>query len=1341
MKRITTLILLFVYQLSFGQIFFPDSSYAKPKPPANIGKRTLIGKNTFNGVQPSSFITTPIAPNAASLARNGDITANMNSGQLNVSIPLHEIKLKDFTLPISIQYGSNGLKMSEVAGWVGTGFSLSCMSVINRQVRSLPDEVTFGYNGEKPTGINVENYANNVSEIDFYPMSGYNNNALIEKGNFARGMIDNLYDSEPDMFYLSGPGIGSTFYFDNTENNVLAVGGFKTLNASQIPLSENKITGKFHIYGVNNYGNNNAKGIIKEFVIKDKQGHKYTFDYKDGSEILAEDGPEILRSNENIFNSWFLSKINTVHGNEINFTYKNRFIIHPPNFIQEDILPLDLENDPSATISVGDISYSQTRVLDIYLDKIEVNNGLGETIKFIENNEVRTDWNFSNNDLYAAEKPKSLGQIVVLKPNSDTLKTFNLEYLNAGRLLLRKVEEKSKNQSAKHVFEYFNEATVPLYYDINQSSFPEDYYGNYNGILSPNLVPTYETTIVDNWLSLNVTGTNKTPSLNFAKTGVLKSVTYPTGGKVTFDYELNSVIDSTVSENNSICQYANNLVINETLIANKSIVRIGSKVAYISKNIEIPESVDIERSCITIETDFGLGGVNASSDVYGTVMLTDENGVILFEKSFTSSQSINETQFSSFSKTFTLPFIVTNIRDRRKLQLHAKIEFEESSPSLLPSNFSKIKILVNEGTELINNRAKLINTGGLRLKEQIFMPNGLNLTGANFKSYNYSSNNSNTSGTSISPIKNTQNIVMTYLANSNNGNNSFYNSTFASKVSAGSFLPVVNQNGNPVYYDQIEEKVGGFDNLGNKIFLGSSLNNFIPYWEAPEIFTSITFGKLQTFAPNVNFSWKRGSPVEIKQKDKTGNLSSISKNKYDTKKYKLYSKKAIKIIPYWLIKYQNNGIFEPLKFNSNPYGQATGSHELTNSINQTNIDASNPLGNTTTIEVNYNHPTRLQMTSSTTTDSKNQTLKTEYKYPYDFTDPASTSMTNKNIISPILQETQTRGTEHIMTKSTEYETFGSYQLPKKITSKIGDDATGTVEAVFNSYDSRANPTSITDVAGNTQTITYYDTAGLLDQPHTISIGNSVLNNYEYEPLIGLKKMTDINGKILNYNYDGFNRLKSVTDQNNLIVANYCYNYAGQTVDCATLNQTGKITGPGLDLIDFVAGPLPIKLINFTAKKQANDALILWQATETNVQNYELQHSLNAKEWQKLTIVPAIAKKQYQFVHQNPAKGTHYYRLKSYDLDGKSEQSKIISLNFDGNGFVYPNPIKNGTKLNLDMANYNEIATLQLNEATGKLLANLKLDKSIDLGKYPIGSYLLGIKYKNGIKVTHKIVKQ
>jgi hypothetical protein len=112
-------------------------------------------------------------------------------------------------------------------------------------------------------------------------------------------------------------------------------------------------------------------------------------------------------------------------------------------------------------------------------------------------------------------------------------------------------------------------------------------------------------------------------------------------------------------------------------------------------------------------------------------------------------------------------------------------------------------------------------------------------------------------------------------------------------------------------------------------------------------------------------------------------------------------------------------------------------------------------------------------------------------------------------------------------------------------------------------------------------------------------------------------------------------------------------------------------------VNVLSGPLPINLISFKAAQMNETVNLTWKTSnETNFSHYEIQHSADAKEFGTIATLSA---ENHQFVDTKPLIGENYYRLKMVDLDGKSQLSKTVLVNFEkGASFVtVENPARNG----------------------------------------------------------------
>jgi RHS repeat-associated protein len=225
----------------------------------------------------------------------------------------------------------------------------------------------------------------------------------------------------------------------------------------------------------------------------------------------------------------------------------------------------------------------------------------------------------------------------------------------------------------------------------------------------------------------------------------------------------------------------------------------------------------------------------------------------------------------------------------------------------------------------------------------------------------------------------------------------------------------------------------------------------------------------------------------------------------------------------------------------------------------------------------YNNSTYLQLSKTTTTESKadrifventltdSRVIETEYGYPYDFLfDFDFNAMKSKNIIAPVVAKTvslyepiSASGLPKrtpIAYEKTTYRQFGNAYLPQKITTRVGDGILIT-PIIFNSYDARGNLTKFTTRSGQITTLAYYGSTdlGKTDLLKTYTVGGgstgTVLSrsmSYDYKPLVGLLSATDLNGYTITNTYDAFNRLMSVKDPLNYLLKDFRYHYANET---------------------------------------------------------------------------------------------------------------------------------------------------------------------------------------------------
>ena len=302
----------------------------------------------------------PPSPNAAALGEYVTQPVGYYTGIPHISIPIWNLQLKDFNLPISLDYHAGGITVEETASNVGLGWSLKAGGLITRTVRDIPDDekstncnntwyLVSGIDNNPPLvdgysycangllwakGVQSNNHFNGLGSYDVN-LNGYNGGYgtstsslnLLKKfygvtknqsGLFQDIFLLPVIDKEPDIFYFNFANYSGKFVFD--------VSG-STPQIRTIPYQDLKIE----------YATNSNK--ISEFTITDPNGIKYIFNTIENTEAhvngnvdnISGDGPlgvdlevkyyEPPSTVKNFTSSWYLSRVETPLGEWLDFEY------------------------------------------------------------------------------------------------------------------------------------------------------------------------------------------------------------------------------------------------------------------------------------------------------------------------------------------------------------------------------------------------------------------------------------------------------------------------------------------------------------------------------------------------------------------------------------------------------------------------------------------------------------------------------------------------------------------------------------------------------------------------------------------------------------------------------------------------------------------------------------------------------------------------------------------------------------------------------------------------------------------------------------------------------------
>ncbi|MDQ6478295.1 T9SS type A sorting domain-containing protein [Dyadobacter sp. LHD-138] len=183
----------------------------------------------------------------------------------------------------------------------------------------------------------------------------------------------------------------------------------------------------------------------------------------------------------------------------------------------------------------------------------------------------------------------------------------------------------------------------------------------------------------------------------------------------------------------------------------------------------------------------------------------------------------------------------------------------------------------------------------------------------------------------------------------------------------------------------------------------------------------------------------------------------------------------------------------------------------------------------------------------------------------------------------------------------------------------------------------------------------------------------------------------------------------------------------------------------LSCVTVEAGtPLPVTLTDFKVKKEGTAAILVWNTTsETNAKEFEVQHSLNGKQWEILGVVGAEGEssiiKSYTYTHAKPAKGSNLYRLRMVDQDATFAFSRIVSERFvtEESVMLYPNPSSNFMKL---QSGNEKVASIQIYDVRGVKVRDFvpQEGNDIDVSSLAQGTYIVTFKQSSGLLNKQRI---
>lgn len=540
------------------------------------------------------------SPTAASLGLYGNIPVSYYSGQASLSIPLFSTEVHGVALDLALNYNSSGVVINSLPGWCGHNWSLNAGGVITRTVMQDHDEKTVTSNSKYYNNyFTCYNYLSSKAKFDKNKDKLLNEeelrNALTKPNDFMKR------DLAPDIFTFNFMGITGRFFLGNdgqwkvdSDSNIDIEFDIKDRDNFSSPFIPKFPDGTAQPKCIRGFRLRDGNGIIYEFGDIDKTGENLYFSNATEYSMDFFAATDVDHEEPWIANAWYLRNVKDRYGNFLYRFYYRRgyFVAQFYNNIERLTNKEEVEIFGDGTGGIYNnykFPYSAQLCSPIYLDEINCGNHI--KIKF--NN---TDLGFGGRKLYpeakmdrnnlieqASEHIVSKGHngnlalydyyapfYYLRKADSDELSklqwtfksdTFDnpLEYTRLmflGNMYISATKSNEANESLAYYFTY-DTSHKPHLLKLTKchtikgkrSNEEQQYILRYENF--DKLPQSYTSTSQDHWGYYNNTPYNinsspeyfpswRKPNPNTMAYGILKSITYPTGGTTVFEYEPNT---------------------------------------------------------------------------------------------------------------------------------------------------------------------------------------------------------------------------------------------------------------------------------------------------------------------------------------------------------------------------------------------------------------------------------------------------------------------------------------------------------------------------------------------------------------------------------------------------------------------------------------------------------------------------------------------------------------------------------------------------------------------------------------------------------------------------------
>lgn len=1099
---------------------------------------------------------TPPSPTAFSFSKYGDTGINESMGIITPEIPIGTYKAGSITLPISINYSGNGVKVDQAATWTGINWSIAAGGAITRQVRGEDDLMSHirskFYSWDVLQAMDIFTSTSNYNEVESF-------------------VYDTFIDSEVDMFYFNFLGYSGSFYLTEEDGEFTAY-----VENATIPLN-------IEVLDLQPDESGTMEHLKRTIVIQTPDGTKYFFGGLNASEATKSIYPNVFIDSRFVQTGFYLSKIQGLNGDIMHFEYGDYL-----NTLQTAQTE-SFRKITSSTSNCGEIAMMDSWDTDILRTMIQ-----GKFLKRIHNNRNSFEVVFAS-EAAGLEVTTNYSRILnsveigdILNPQQK-LVDVDFEYyfpknsdLNnkqeATRFFLKQVTFNGGNENHSYKMEYKNLEELP-----NRFSYDQDHLGYYNGKNNYRMLPE-----TGRWWFRNISGTslaNKSPDFEYASIGALSKLYYPTGGYTAFEYEAplgdqqikEFKIHTTRMYHND---YTRTPIHNNPAISNLVPLLAGGSM------VDCPETPYVPEQEMTIEIrDIFATQMLLHSTVFRLKIYNQATMDVVFEENFSFDSNSEAEQ--AHNPYYTQNGGVIYRYPNKKFTFlyeegkHYNISLEVT-PHLVDQN-AVINAVVGREYHITYPYPCMVDGLGIRIKRTVDVSGQEEPVIKRYYYYNGS------------VIKQPQYVYESKIRIPCKESLFIYDDYNIATLTSSSLNALYATNKGQQSYGKVIISMGGdsFENgaVVKEFFVKEDarpINYFThtPVYSLPQVKENSGVGngilKNETI-------YKRDNdllvPVKEVKKDysfnKTHSITNNLRHKlYDELSSTITGGENLYLGLYLTSSYRTDLNFVQTRiFN---YDNVSVSGSDVNNDGLLSLSELNTPPEILSRREDYQYNQYIGMPSKRVSQTSESAIKDEHTYEY----PEWTS----NIITGISEPIKTKwykdkgGVKELKMTNTRTYSSGFDTYPYKVLRDVlirkgsipGD--LGKIAVQFHEYDQFGNPLEVSFGAGGIRTIYIwgyhkeYPIAKIVNSSYqlvaaALSISVAALKNidesslslidglrnhpnfsdaqiatYRYKPMIGLIYQIDPKGDKRYYEYDDFNRLKSIKDQEEKLIQDYRYHY-------------------------------------------------------------------------------------------------------------------------------------------------------------------------------------------------------